>query len=151
MKPGRVLPFSPSLAGLRGISVLVEYLTPEAEQAGLTRSAIQADAELKLRMAGIRVIDEDEAVSPRGPHIYIRVNCMKVEGKEFLACSTAVALNQNVRLARDPSVVIAAATWEKDAIGVAGSSQISDGVRGLLKDLVEEFITDYLAMNPKVR
>jgi len=49
-----------SLKGLVGITVLVESPGPEAEQVGLTRDVLQTDAELKLRLAGIRVLTEQQ-------------------------------------------------------------------------------------------
>jgi hypothetical protein len=47
-----------SLRGLHGVYVLVEDLRPEVEQAGLTVAMIRTDAELKLRLAGIRVLTQ---------------------------------------------------------------------------------------------
>lgn len=43
------------LAGLDGVEVLVEALHPFAEKHGLTRQVLQTDAELRLRMHGIKV------------------------------------------------------------------------------------------------
>jgi len=40
---------SNSLKSLRGVTVFVEFLHPEAEKYGLTRKAIQTDSELRLR------------------------------------------------------------------------------------------------------
>jgi hypothetical protein len=89
-----------SLVGLRGIKIEVGDLTPDAEQAGLSRSVIQTDAELKLRIAGIRVIGEDEAPSPGMPSLYIRADCMKLKGASLFVYSLDVELTQNVVLSR---------------------------------------------------
>ena len=43
------------LAGVEGVEVLVEALHPCAEKHGLTRQVLQTDAELRLRMHGIKV------------------------------------------------------------------------------------------------
>ena len=43
------------LAGLDGVKVLVEALHPCTEKHGLTRKVLQTDAELRLRMHGIKV------------------------------------------------------------------------------------------------
>ena len=53
-----------TLAGLAGVQVVVEALPQEAEQRGLSQSNIQTDAELALRMAGIRVLTENESLQP---------------------------------------------------------------------------------------
>ena len=45
-----------SLKGLTGVFVLVEDLNPPEEQAGLKTADIQADAEEKLKAAGIPLL-----------------------------------------------------------------------------------------------
>ncbi len=46
-----------TLRGLKAISVLIESFDSEATQAGLDKNMIQTDVELRLRKAGVRVID----------------------------------------------------------------------------------------------
>jgi len=59
------------LKGLRGVQVLVEELSDDAQEAGLMRKQIQTDVELRLRMAGIPVLTSDEAVSTSGAAVLI--------------------------------------------------------------------------------
>lgn len=49
-----------SLKGLKGVNVLVDNLKPDIEKDGLKTSSIQTDVELKLRMAGIKVLTFEE-------------------------------------------------------------------------------------------
>jgi hypothetical protein len=63
-----------SLRGLQGVNVIVESLTAEAEQLGLTREALQIDTELQLRQYGIKVLTREEWVkTPGSPFLYVNV------------------------------------------------------------------------------
>jgi hypothetical protein len=48
----------PTLKGIGAVAVLVEYLPTGAKTLGLTEETIQTDVELKLRLAGMRVVTE---------------------------------------------------------------------------------------------
>ena len=48
-----------TLRGVKAFRVVIEDLDPEAEQAGLSKSTIKTDVELRLRKAGIRIIEEN--------------------------------------------------------------------------------------------
>lgn len=64
-----------SLRGLKGVLVLVEALKPEIEADGLRRDSIQTDVELKLRLAGIKVLTEEECLKEPGcPWLYVYIN-----------------------------------------------------------------------------
>jgi len=63
-----------SLKGISAVFVLVEDL-PEGARLGLTDETIQTDVELKLRLAGIRVVTREESFKqPGSPLFYVRVN-----------------------------------------------------------------------------
>ena len=63
-----------SLRGLKGMQVVVEHLEPEVEQHGLTTSALQTDVELKLRQAGIPMLDRaHNDVLVRDPSIVVPI------------------------------------------------------------------------------
>ena len=47
-----------TLAGLKGLSIVVEDLSPEAEKDGLSGATLQADLEAKVRGAGISVLTD---------------------------------------------------------------------------------------------
>src|SRR5260370_9840270 len=64
-----------SVATLKGISavyVVVESLD-DAKVLGLEADTIRTDVELKLRLAGMRVVKEKEGIKFTGsPHVYVR-------------------------------------------------------------------------------
>jgi hypothetical protein len=126
--------------------VLVEYQKPEVERVGLTEAAIQADAELKLRLAGIRVLTRNESDATLYLDAQVYHTELAVWGYEV-----SVEVLQDVQLIRDPAIVIpGATTWELGSVGGAGRpANIPEMVRNALKDLVDRFINAYLAMNPK--
>ena len=139
-----------SLAGLRGVKVVVETLEPEVEHAGLTSAVIQTDAELKLRLAGIRVLTTDESRDEPGhPYLYLNAIVNPTLPSSW-GYSTSVDLIQDVRLTRNPAVNVAAHTWSvSSGGGEARPANISDSVRNSFKDKVDQFVNAYLAMNPK--
>lgn len=139
-----------SLVGITGLEVLVEFLKPEVERAGLTREAIQTDAELKLRLAGIHVLTHEESINSHAPILYLDPQVFRTDETSW-GYSTKVAVLHEVRLVRDLSItVVNATTWEVTLQGGASRpANIPKRVREDLKDLVDTFINAYLAMNPK--
>ena len=138
-----------SLQGLKGVDVLVEFLEPDIEKDGLNRSSIKTDVELKLRMAGIKVLTREEKFKEPGmPYLYVNVNAVKREN-EFYVYYIIVELKQGVSLMRDPKIFNLATTWE--ANGIIGIVYVNDvnSLRDTVKDRVDKFINDYLEMNPK--
>jgi hypothetical protein len=136
-----------TLVGLRGVFVLVEELKPAVERAGVTRVAIQTDAELKLRLAGIRVLSQEESFrSPGAPVLYIETNVLT--GREPWVYNVEVELQQTATLSLN-NVVTSATTWGAGmGTGSVGSNDISV-MRDRIKDQVDMFINAYLSANPK--
>ena len=61
-----------------------------------------------------------------------------------------IEVQQTAYLARDPSITAyGAGTWNTGTLGLVSQSFLESGSRGALKDLVDEFLNDYLAANPK--
>ena len=135
-----------TLAGLKGVAIIVEQLPPEVERAGLKRAVLQTDAELKLRVAGIRVLTQEELDNdPAYPYLYIQPTIL-LRGGAY-ACS--VQLHQRVLVVRSHALEVVASTWSAGGAGVAPMNEVPERVRGALKDLVDEFINAYLSANPK--
>ena len=138
------------LAGLQGMGVVVEKLDDGSKEAGLTREQIQTDVELKLRLAGIKVLSREKyGTMKSGAYLYVQVNAIKM--RNFLACScnVSVSLIEIVHLARDPAISVYAETWNKNCIIIAGSATIGEAAQKVIKNLVDMFINDYLATNTK--
>jgi hypothetical protein len=150
-----------SLRGLEGVWVVIEYLQPYAEQAGLTRGQLQTDVELRLRKAGVRVLTAEEGVNAKGrPRLYVNVTIATSPNIYFYAYTVLVEVRQRVRLERAPSTEGAASTWRRHVTGCGAKawrnlftgcdvkSDFVGQVRSALESLVDMFIKDYLAENP---
>ena len=76
-----------NLEGVTGFRVIVSDVASDLEQAGITRSDIATDVELRLRMAGLPLLSETEA---RGsdeywqsgrPLLHVITNGIKIPGR----------------------------------------------------------------------
>jgi len=139
-----------TLIGLDSIGVLIENLHPAALEAGLSPDQLQTDVELKLRLAGIKVLSKEEFRRLLlAPYLYVQVTAGKSSNFSVYAVSVNVDFKQMVFLVRDPNVVTMGATWRSGEVIIAGKDVITEGIRGCVRDLVDEFINDFLAANPK--
>ncbi|MFC1485468.1 hypothetical protein ACFL55_00395 [Candidatus Latescibacterota bacterium] len=140
-----------SLRGLTGIYVLVENLQSEIIADGLNEEQIQTDVELKLRLAGIKVLTREEFLKESGhPHLYIIVNSIKNKTGLY-SYSIIVSLDQSIYLQRNPEIdIFGATTWRsKYNISTVGEFYIDTSVRDAIKDRIDIFINDYLSVNPR--
>jgi len=138
-----------SLKGITKLAVLVEYIFPEIERDVIKRSTIQTEVELKLRMAGIKVIKPlDNNFIEGNPYIHVYPHILKLDEVHY-AFKNSVELKQSVKIFRNDEF-ITATTWENGSLGLAAKPQLNV-IRDNIKDLVDVFINDYLEMNPKSR
>ena len=101
-----------TLRGLEGVCVLIEDLTPEIEQAGLTKSQLQTDVELRLRQAGIPVLPQKEGGRmTTSPCLYVGVGLWQIPSVPAYGLMIEVKVLQWVSLVRDPSLTIGTRTW----------------------------------------
>ena len=141
-----------SLKDLPGVQVVVERFRSHAEDAGFDKQTIQTDVELKLRMAGIKVAEHHD-----WPLLYVNVNALHRERNRNGAYSISLELHQGVLLVSqvgsDPrtsfeealvSSRMEATTWGTGSLGVGGV----DDVRTAVKNSIDKFINDWLAVNP---
>lgn len=134
-----------SLRGLNGIEVFVGTLPSEVEQNGLTKSAIQTDVELKLRQAGIPVLDPKVG----SPWLDVNVNVLSDSNSAIWTWTIRVELHQDAILTRDSSIFAKdAVTWGLGMFGQIGKQNLRS-LRDNIKDKVDQFINAYLAVNPK--
>ena len=141
-----------TLRGLRGVYVAVEGLSAEIEEHGLTIAMLKADTELKLRVAGIKVLSKEEWVKTEGgPVCYVEVTIVKdvilthALDLNLYAFEVSVALNQDVVPVRDTAVTVLSPTWSTSYLGITNSLP---RIRSKVKEMVERFINAYLAVNP---
>ena len=135
-----------SLRGLRGVRIVVEDVDAEIVKDGLARDQLYTDVELKLLMAGIKVLNEAENRMEKGrPWLYVNAAIMKTDSESYIY-TIFIEFNQDVRLVRDPDVEVSTGTWKVVHTGVAG--KISH-IRERVKMHVDEFVNAYLSVNPK--
>ena len=139
-----------TLRGMKGVKVVVEELAPGGERYGLTREAFQTDTELLLRQYGIKVLSPEEQVRTPGlPWLYVGVSHAGIDADvSHVAVIMTVQLQQLAFLARDPNMMSTATTWHTAQVVNVGRSNLRR-IRDTTKDLVAEFINDYLAVNPR--
>jgi hypothetical protein len=126
----------PTTKGIRALSVLVEELPSGAKAMGLTVEAIQTDVELKLRLAGIRVVTGGGSFElPGQPFLYVRVTVTDSVG----AASIEVELDQNVLLERNNLLVFGVGTWRRATLLSSPNARF---IRDTVKDLIDEFLND---------
>ena len=145
-----------ALRGLKGVSVLVEGLVAEVERAGLTQRQIQTDVELRLRLAGIRVLTRAETIDgPGGPSLYVNVHALIRGNPPSWVYAVAVELLELVVLERTapenlsfaPENLLLAATWHAPRGLGFGPLADTQMIRQSVTDMVDQFINDYLAAN----
>ena len=140
-----------SLKDLPGVTVLVERFEGHAKDAGFDRQTFQTDVELKLRIAEIKVTEDD------WPWLYLNVNTLHRERNRSGAYNISLRLIQGVvlrsqlrsDLGKSFEDALAtpdtfATTWSTELVGFGTVAQVRDCVR----DLVDMFVNDWLAVNP---
>jgi hypothetical protein len=133
------------LKGANGIRVEIKRLKPEIERDGLFRSILQTDAELKLQMAGVKVIsDDDTAGKPCDLCLYLSVDAIK--------CSLGYVyriqlfLREMVTLTRKPLKTLGTTYRSLERFSITTSlSEIRDDAR----EVVDDFIKDWMEANSK--
>jgi hypothetical protein len=124
----------------------------ESSKYGLTEGILRTDVERKLRTAGIMVLEDKEArlTSPRIVVGVFSVYPEIPEGKSLIAVTAlTIEVQQWVAIERTPSIRCVAATWSATRVGLVGLSLYKDTVRSAVKNMVDDFLNDYLAANPK--
>lgn len=137
-----------ALRGVLGLRVVVEQLPSDALNAGLTRELLQTDVELRLRKAGVRIVDYDAA-----PFLYVKIGAMKDDTRpvyatavivEFLRVASFNGVTKDLKRIEFDS---AATVWTDAVLGLVGSNRIRESVRQQVADSTDKFANDFLAAN----
>ena len=141
-----------TLKGLPGISVDA-ILIPSCETAGLYKESVKIEAELQLRQAGIKVLDQ----GPPTLGIHLVCHNMREPARGYFF-SVWVTLSQTIRWPYSPSSFANVITWESllffggsDKICVsacAGWTPSRQSDREHIRDRINEFINAWLSVNP---
>ena len=136
-----------TLRRLPGLQVVIGGITPEAEQDGLRKDAIQTDVERQLHLAGIKVLSKTAAAAASmAPYVYVSVGLLKNTDLDVYGWSLQVTVKQVVTLASEKRAV--ATTWSVGLVGLSSSHLLSQ-LRSDIKDLVDTLISDWVAANAK--
>ena len=134
-----------SLRNLKRLSVVIEDLTPQAEEGGLSKNQLHHQVKCRLHRASIEILPKEE-IYPGVPYLYVNVNVMKTDvGLNVFA--TQVVLKQRMILPREPFVEMHAATWEIAGVGTVGTNNLTDIAESICK-LIDKFSNEYQVMNP---
>jgi len=143
-----------TLEGLKGVCVVVENVNEEARKYGLTVEILQKDVELYLSQNGIPVLSKEEVLNsethPASPILYVNVTLLMDPNILFVAGDVSVTLSQRAILVGPPSyrLYCSCTTWSKNNVFLFGLLRFGE-IRETVKELVDQFCNDYLAVNPK--
>ncbi len=138
-----------TLAGLTGVHVVVDEVGPEAERLGLTRSALQAEVEQRLRRAGLRVLSAGDAMASAGrPTLHLRVTLLTSQGVPPIHFySVELTLRQQIRLTRDRAIESFAITWSDHRdLGAVEPTRLPV-VRDAVRAKVDQFLQAWQTVN----
>ena len=138
-----------SLAGLPGVIVVIERITPEAQVDGLSEEAIQEAVESILQSSGVRIfIESKTAKVSSNPWLYVQPNIGK--GGPFYFYNVSLRLIQEVSSVHGQHHTMAATTWEGNTAGFVGvSSNLREVILDVTETWVKTFANDFLAVNPR--
>jgi hypothetical protein len=133
------------LQGLEAVRVKVERLKAEIEQDGLFASTLQSDVELKLRLAGIKVLSEEQSLeNPDSPYLYLFVDAFK--HSEGYVYRIQISLREPVMIIRKRMKASATTLRIRDELGI--TANLSE-IREEAQDVVDEFIKAWQSVNRK--
>ena len=142
------------LTGLSGINVFVLPPPPNVLNAfALTRSDITTQIELRLRQAGLRIIEKTNSNAP--PLFLVSINSTAPDPGDdpLYAVSIDIQLLQVGRLVKvvdgpEPKVNYLG-VWHVHRAYLYGRDAAQMHFRQNVIDIVDQFLNDYLAANPK--
>ena len=142
-----------TLRGIKEALVIIEFLDPVFARSWLTENQIQTDMAPKFRVAGIKLLTEEEyfekaitETTPLAPIISVALSARKFNKRYVVHIYFQVL--QRVFLVREPSLNVPAVTWWIDRMGIVSPKGMRS-VGNAVKDCVDEFINAYLSVNPK--
>ena len=137
-----------TLHGLRNISVSVSILVhpsirSEFENSGLTELTLRNAAEIRLRKAGVNLIEGGQA------ELQVTMYVSSDKSVSFYIYNLVVDLKEKGYLYRNPNKEIWGRTWGMYRLGIATNKDIRRQSIEFVEDSVNDFINQYLAANPK--
>lgn len=130
-----------TLRNITAVHVVIEEIASDALRDGLAKEQIQTDVELRLRKAGVAVVDS--AV----PMLYVNANVIKGKNGVY-GYSCEIRLEQPVTVLSNQAFTMAP-TWSTGGTGLVAISIMPMVVRNDIGDYVDQFINAYLSVHPK--
>ena len=129
-----------NLADLRELNVVVEDLAADAEAAGLDRRAIENAIEERLEENGIPLGNSRSAAD-----LYVNIDTFRGSTGLFAYC-VEVSVQQLVTIESNQLRTLAD-VWQLASLGTVGEGNLP-GVEGVVMQIVDVFVDDYLETNP---
>jgi len=139
-----------TLRNLKDFGVIVEQTYVDGRGNENTSSSLQTEIELKLRMAGIKILSREELKDERDtPVLTAKYTVVSDWGRYFDFYNVEIELRQLVSLFRDKKIISPAITWSSMRRGSPKYGKGKDEAKRALFELIDEFINSFLAENPK--
>lgn len=144
-----------TLKGLEDIEIYI-YLSDTAQNY-LSEDQIKVDVELKIRSIAPELIIKDTS-SAIGSYISLSINAFAPQGddvKGIIIYFTELTLDQygwyrRIDTGLAGMVMGYGATWQtKRGPGIVGANNFAEAIRSAVKDMIDEFLNDYLKANPR--
>ncbi len=132
-----------SVQGLHGMFVSVHIDGKSLTAAGLTNPQVWSAVVLRLRLAGLKVLNEEERQkTPGKPYLYVSLSdtllSKQAEHPAGYVCTCSFDLMQEVTLARPPQFPVEACTWSRGATLIVPPNDTAE-VRIVVDNLAKEF------------
>ncbi|MGH9908645.1 MAG: hypothetical protein ACRD8U_24055 [Pyrinomonadaceae bacterium] len=141
-----------SLRGLDGIGVFYRLEPDKLKEFGVEPGVIAAEVTLRLKKAGIRVLETDaEKKQAKGyPHLLTGVSVWRI-AEDRIGFVISVSVLQWMYLARAKETeALYLTTYNRPQVfGDAPLTETGEALRTAVADAVDKFANDYLAANPK--
>ncbi len=148
-----------NLRGFQFTEVIIKVARSRSAGAevGLSERQLQVDVELRLRKAGLHVKDVNDPITIEDLRAYEITPSLDVlvtivgsdDLKGVFAADVNVRLKRMGKFGKDYSQAIFAAVWTDGITSILGKDMVEPGIRRQIADLIDRFINDYLAANPK--
>jgi hypothetical protein len=135
-----------SLRGTRVIRVIVEDMPGLQDR--IPSGTLQSSIESQLRRAGVRIATDDDSLMY--PILMLRASIVDVDEPSSyvynLDLTFLKVLDMPVVDSDEPDA-IRANTWDASITGIVGSARVSHTLRTTVDDLMNDFMSDYRAVN----
>jgi hypothetical protein len=139
-----------SLQGLTGLAVVMGKFSEDVKKINITSKDIQEIAEMKLKMAGIKVLSREERLStPGAPYLYLRIS-IKVTDDGFVYGSTKIQVEEEACLSRK-QMCGTFITWDKGSLFSVGIDRANQIVKDSINEDMDIFLNDYFTANSKTK